>query len=250
MILIDTPYDKVMEVMEAEWEKVDFAMSKEASKAEKKFYRTHSFPFIHHNIYTVPSSGNKYLLWFYVEKSQSPIINPRLGTALMVYDREGKRNYYVMRPIERLNTRTLESEDMYVFYHYTAHFMSRYRERMGYPENMQPLDLAVTFFGRNDKNNARSQKEKINGRSDGQNEYRSTIIRDGVTLTCYLELKAPDGKKVEFHRHNTFLTEEMLKQSQRKDFFHVPNAETDLVRQAADIMKRIREEKTFHLDYL
>ena len=71
-----------------------------------------------------------------------------------------------------------------------------------------------------------------------------------MTLTCYSELTAPDGKKVEFHRHNTFLTEEMLKQSQRKDFFHVPTAETDLVRQAADVMKKLRAEKTFHLDYL
>ena len=173
MILIDTPYDKVMEVMEEEFEKVDFAMSKESSKAEKKFYRTHSLPFIHHNVYTVPSSGNKYLLWFYVEKSQSPTVHPRLGTALMVYDKEGKRNYYVMRPMERLNTRTFESEDMYVFYHYTAHFMSRYRERMGYPDSMSPLDVAVTFFGRTTRTtHAPKKKRSTGGATDRTNTVR------------------------------------------------------------------------------
>ena len=225
MILIDTPYEKIYEVMESEREKVEFALTKEFARAEKKFHQAVSLPVIHHAVYTVPSSGNRYLVWLYAGNQHEKRVKPRSGFALMVNDRDGKRNFYTTKLYDRFNSLTCKTEKISILSHYTAHFMSRYRERKRYPTSLSSLDLAATFFGRNNRNVVRSGKEMINGRHSRQDNYRSAMLQDGVSLLHFIEITAPDGKPVEVNRHNTFLTEEMLKQSQKENFVHIPEGD-------------------------
>ena len=124
MILPNTPHELVLQVMRNEAHKVEFFIKKEGSKLLSALERTPYtlFPFLSYKIYTVPSSRNKYLVWFevmdYRELKNGTFIS---GSCLIVNEEKGGITAYV----QKISYDSEIKQHTSVLNIYTGHFFNR-----------------------------------------------------------------------------------------------------------------------------
>lgn len=215
MILDNTPYETLHRTMTEERPKVIFALKKLFDRSQRQFQGARTLPVMAWDTYTVPKSKNKYLIWLYAQTHDEKNRAPQFGYALLVNDKNGRLNYYATEKYKLTTPAHPEGEEVLLLSHYTAHFMSRYRERMGIPPSVTPYELAVTFLGRNQKLMTRDSANEINRRNSLSDDYKSFRVKDGICLIKNFKTRAADGSPVSVERYNTFLDETMLKGKQK-----------------------------------
>lgn len=213
MILPDTTYTKIFEVMSSEEEKVAFFIQKE----EKKFIREilkkkNNYPRIHTAYYTIPSSRNRYFIWLYLP----PIVQNEIyyGSSLVLEQENGERRFINLRsyrPVENgVQTATVK-EGIEII---SGHYFSRYRERFHIDEKVSTEEMMAGYYGRNVGFLANLDMDRMNPNADKYENAVAWQLNDGISYGSLHEETLPNGKIIEIIEQKTFISMEMLYQHQ------------------------------------
>lgn len=211
MILPKTPYKDIFLAMDREEEKVGFAVRKEEKIAIKKFYKDRPYESLHYKIYEIPSSRNKYLLWFYIPYGHADGSIYYFGNALIIDESDGGRTYICLRTYQAVYGNYNYKVDSLQIY--TGHFFSRYRERNHMPASIPTIELVIRFFGRNQDFMTCLDHKKII-KKEHNDDASCWQMMEGVSLGNNKIVQINDKKRITVVRHNTFLSQNDLKQSQ------------------------------------
>lgn len=214
MILPNTPHELVLQVMRNEAHKVEFFIKKEGSKLLSALERTPYalFPFLSYKIYTVPSSRNKYLVWFevmdYRELKNGTFIS---GSCLIVNEEKGGITAYV----QKISYDSEIKQHTSVLNIYTGHFFNRYRERFNWG-NINTYELIARYLSRNGSLMTFLEFRKMNLKAEEYPDGAAAQVNDGVIFGTYTISKDIDGKPFNIVFHNTFIANQQLKDNQQK----------------------------------
>lgn len=218
MILSETPYPQIYETMCDEAEKVRFRFKRNSNKVIKDYFRCPKSTGLFTETYTVPASGNTYCIWYDVTSEKDQCFCDG-DWFLVVKDRSGRNMYF---SINRVNTYLPwlgEDRPSTIFNVYDAHFVSRYRQRMHFGQKASSDMLMARFACVNEERFVQVDIEKLNLKSAQLREiadFRPYECRDGVCFATVQWETLPDGSRLRVHRHNTFLSREMLFPNQKK----------------------------------
>ena len=218
MILDNTPYGLVMKVLSDEADKVLFFRNKELRKAAKDFSRcTVDGLSIHWTYYTVPSSRNKYLVWFIYENNGSLDNSAvRSGQLLVVTSSNGDRTFYKRRKNSPQKDNGI-GEQHFSLCVYTSHFFRRYRERMGFSHKETTENIIIRFFYQNNWYGYELPMEKMNlHASEYQNGISYELSQGVAFLTRTTEELTGVVPAFECLKYNTFVPYDTLKDGQRE----------------------------------
>ena len=215
MVLDNTPYGLVMKNITDEADKVLFFQKKELRKAHKTFvYDAYYRKWVYWTYYTIPSSMNKYLVWFL--KDDSGALDVESGSLLVVTSSNGDRTFYSRRLFTRLTQNDLK-EETYKLCVYTSHFFRRFRERMGFSNKLKTEEIIVRFFLYNSGTVGEIPLEKMNKHFENYKNGVSCELTDGIAfITRTTESLPGDGHPFECIKFNTFLPHNSLKAEQRE----------------------------------
>jgi len=211
MILYDTDYSTIYKQMSAEREKVEYWKQKNAKKVLKQFRDSPEVPIFYHEIRTMPTTNNKYLLWYYaMTRDECEEGLCYAGAVLLLHDKQGKRVAICLKTLSEMNSINAIVDTLQIF---SGHFFSRYKERYPYLKEQDPISVMVQFFGRNggymnevNYNDFTLEKDRKEGGS-------AWGMDDGVTLATKNWIEV-DNKKIFVARHHTFLSRKELKPDQ------------------------------------
>lgn len=175
-------YKEIYDNLAADLKRVQIRQEYLRPKVIKEFKKERKFPAWRWYDYTIPSTNNKYVIYFYVE-NRMQIEKPIVGYFAIMFD-ENER--YVIKWGAGLY-KHVESNSMQPIrqlHAYSSHFFRRYNERLLKDEKLSANDIACRYFTRNKSENSVPVKmtEEINRRL---NEYRETaqqygyLVRDG-----------------------------------------------------------------------
>ena len=147
MIVPSMSYKEMYDNLAKDKEKVDYRKNYYLPRAIKELKRMREFPACKWYDYTIPSTGNQYVLFYYAE-NPSCLNNP-LCDSFFVYFVNKKRfailwgaGMYKHRHEQKL----MAIRDIRAF---TSHFFQRYNERFLKNDTLSSNDVACRFFARN-----------------------------------------------------------------------------------------------------
>lgn len=213
MILINMDYASIYRQMSDEHDTVLYYLHKYEKQAFKQFKQS-DVPCLYSKEITLPKSGNKYLLYYYMLNEQEKLHGScTFGNVLLLNDDRGQINAIRLMKVREARNETIKNQDTLHFF--TAHFFRRYRERFTAFGNQSTLDLIGTFCGRNLGYLHQLNYNDIVKEKNRQEDGAAWGIDDGFILG-QSEWVDMDGKKVLVARHRTFLGRYNLKESQEK----------------------------------
>lgn len=222
MILPSMTYKEMYDHFAADKHKVDIKKEQLTSKAIKSFKKKDKFPAWELYEYTIPSTNNKYIIYFYAE-TRFNIEKPGIGSFSIVYN--GK-NRFVVKWGASGYKHTPDSPLMGIrqIHAYTPHFLERYNERFLKNESLTPNEIACLYLSRNTIAMPLRQNEEINRNYQkyDKNEY-AFRVRDGICFSYSLVdgIISEDGDRhkdiVEavYICYTTFMKESEMTESQR-----------------------------------
>lgn len=207
--------------MRDEAEKVRFQLRRQEKQAKKEFEKkmllAFPTPFLFHCIYTVPSSRNRYLLWYEAISGQE-VRNKtfRYGAALIVNEERNKLSVWSLRSVK-------DNQDgaMPMLMCLTGHFLQRYRERCRWGSRLSTEELIVRFLSRNTTFFAELDFSKINVNANKYPDGTAYQIIDGVAFVKCKRDKDNSGSPFLFAKFNTFVSESELKDDQKQNVLDV-----------------------------
>lgn len=212
MILHDTPYDLVLQIMRDEADKVDFFRKKEENKVTKMLSRQYiSFPFYHTAEYVIPQSRNRYIVWFYLKNKWDK--NIKWGNFLEIFSEKGGRTVYLYKTTKDGESSGGKMNKELAIY--TDHFFKRYRERFVGGETLSPTELIVRYLSRNYYHIEGLDFQKLNPNSDKYPNGAVHQVEDGLIFITEFDITDNSGRKYRALKHNTFISHELLKKGQQ-----------------------------------
>lgn len=238
MILADSPPEVVFKTLEDEKPKILYALEKYERRAYKDFLQTKRFPFVWCDTYTVPSSHNTYLIWYYADNKKTAAVRTYNGTALMLDDSKGNKLFYLRRTFSEVDDDARRiPETKYVLHMYTGHFFSRYRDRFDVKSVYKGNEIPALFFGRNVLCEAKLYEDMVVKRADKYKDCAVYQVRDGITFGSETTFNV-GSREVLSIVFKTFVSFDMLKE-QQKD--HVMNS--DLLNAYADMIRDVNDPR-------
>lgn len=224
MILPTMTYKEMYDHLAADKKKVDIKIDYLLPKAIKSFKKTMRFPAWELYDYTIPSTNNKYVIYFYAE-SRARIENPEIGSFTIVHN--GKHRFIVKWGAGGYK-HTPDGEMMAIrqIHAYTPHFLQRYNERFLKNESLTINEIAAIFLSRNKRFDPLQQNSEINRNYEkyGITGKYSFLVRDGICFS-YLEVEGTESADGDRHKdkidalyicYTTFMNESKMTDSQRK----------------------------------
>lgn len=225
MLLPSMTYKEMYDHLAADFEKVKIKKEYLLSKAVREFKKERRFPVWKCYEYTIPSTNNKYIIFFYAENRYC-IEKPKVDYFCVAYD---NCNRYVIKVGCRLfipdGGELMPLREIQV---YTGHFFERYKERWLNKEPrykdilLNANDISCIYLSRN-KDNAMpiEMNDEINKRIDkyGEGAKYGYRVRDGFcfTLTDGQQVKGEDSKERPIARYvvyKTFMNESDMANTQ------------------------------------
>ena len=190
-------------------EKVQYMMSKRRSNATRVFRKAKSFPAWYVDEFEIPSSKNKYVLFYYASNMRE-IEHPQYVHFCIVSD---DNNRYVIKGMQIKHKTSPESEALWLpqIHSYTSHFLQRYSERFLHNEELSANEIAGMYFLRNPQPLLISINEEINRNFQKYGEFNNGVrVDDGFCFAqtgifCEKDIdknKAADGMLIVYR---TFL---------------------------------------------
>ena len=216
MILHDTPYAQMHDVMAAEEGKVFFSMTKFQQRFDKAVMRSSDpLPIIMTDNYTVPASKNRYLI-FGVATKNGKMIQCDYEFVLPVNGPDGKP-FYLKNWDHKENDVPIEkgARNVLGMFIFTGHFFSRYRERAKIDQKYSTNEVIATFCKRNIECMKMLDVDKMVKKKD---KYKDTVCfqsRDGIILGTQTWTTCKDGP-LSVIIAKTFLSEAQLHDTQKK----------------------------------
>ena len=225
MLLPSMTYKEMYDHLAADFEKVKIKKEYLLPKAVREFKKERRFPAWKCCEYTIPSTNNKYIIFFYAENRYC-IENPKVDCFCVAYD---NRNRYVIKVGcilfipdggEMMLLREIQL--------YTTHFFARYKERWLNKEprykdiSLNANDIACIYLSRNQDNAMPIEmNDEINRRLDkyGEGAMYGYRVRDGFcfTLTDGQQVKEEDSKErtiAQYVLYKTFMNESDMADTQ------------------------------------
>lgn len=222
MILPTMTYKEMYDHLAADKQKVDIKKDSLLPKAIKAFKKRMKFPAWELYEYTIPSTNNKYVIYFYAE-SRVRAEKPEVGSFTIVYN--GKHRFIVKWGAGGYK-HTADSGMMAVrqIHAYTSHFLQRYNERFLKDDSLTTNEVAARFLSRNTVAMPLEQNDGINRNHEKyENGKYAFRVRDGI---CF-SYSAVDGEESEdgdrqkdkvdalYICYTTFMAESKMTDSQR-----------------------------------
>lgn len=167
----------------ADLKKVEYKIGYLMPKAVKEFRKTRQFPAWKWFEYKIPSTNNKYVIFFYAESPNS-IEKPKVDFFVDVFF---ERKRFVVRWGAGGYQHTSNSPTILIrqIHAYTSHFLHRYNERFLKDDKLSSTDIACRFLSRNDIAMPIEITEKINKNIElyGEGAKQGFRVRDGICFT-------------------------------------------------------------------
>ena len=217
-------YKEMYDHLAADKKKVDIKIDYLLPKAIKSFKKTMRFPAWELYDYTIPSTNNKYVIYFYAE-SRARIENPEIGSFTIVHN--GKHRFIVKWGAGGYK-HTPDGEMMAIrqIHAYTSHFIQRYNERFLKDDSLTANEIAARYLSRNTIAMPLKQNEGINRNHEkyGEKGQYAFRVRDGIcfSYSAVEGIESEDGDrhkdKVEalYICYTTFMNESKMTDTQRK----------------------------------
>lgn len=184
MLTFSMTYKEMYESLADDGQKINFFVQKQLPRTIKEFQRGSKFPNCKYYEYTIPSTHNHYIVYFYVERSY--LVNkPVVGCFFYIFD--GNKRYVIKgtaSPYKHTdNSEMILLRQLHVF---TYHFFQRYNERFLKKNNLTANEIVSIFFARNQNLVPIEVNDKINKKTDcyGGNNI-AFKIRDGLCFAKY-----------------------------------------------------------------
>lgn len=222
MILPSMTYQEMFDHTANDYEKIQIRKEYLLPKAVKEFKKTKHFPAWIWYEYTIPSTNNKYIIFFHSE-SRVFIEKPVVDFFSIVYDRNKR---FIIQWFWGGYKHTENSPLIMIrqIHAYTNHFLTRYNERFLNDNTLNIVDIACRYLSRNKKYMPIEMSDEINKRlaQYGESAKYGFIVRDGFCFTrSALEvIESEDGNrdndevKAMLCIYTTFMPDKGLKASQ------------------------------------
>ena len=191
MIVPSMSFKEMYDNLAIDREKVNYRKNYYLPKAIKELKRAKKFPACKWYDYTIPSTGNQYVLFYYAENSAC-INNPLCDSFFVCF--ENKKRFAILWGAgiykHKYEQKLMAIRDIKAF---TSHFFQRYNERFLKDNTLSSNDVACRFFARNldfmpIEINYRINKNIASYDEKANMGYR---VRDGFCFTrSGLELKS------------------------------------------------------------
>lgn len=186
--------------------KVQIRMEKNYPKVVKMFMKSRSFPASYIDEYTIPSTNNHYILFFYAS-DVSEVKKPHYASFCVVFN--GNQRFVIKRMMMGYKHTPMSEMVMLPQIHaYTSHFFQRYNERFLHKDNMTTNEIAGMFFVRNVFPMPIMLNEDVNRKFKeyGKNNDRGMRVHDGF---CFTQT-AIEGKESENGDRNKDIVDAMV----------------------------------------
>ena len=220
MILPDTSYENMYEVLSDEFEKVRYQRTKNLRKKLKEhlkkpasLYQINNKRICYYDYYTVPDSQNKYIYWVYAD-SLAELVENKYNTdaALIVTNDKGQKNLIVLNKI--IDTDGNIRQRLAI---YTGHFFSRYRERMKINPDISSEELMLRYFHKNNVLHIRLNLDKMNPNAGKYKNGYAFRLSEGVAFASEIEFESKYKSKVLVQNYKTFISESQMTEMQKKN---------------------------------
>lgn len=223
MITPSMTYKEMYDHLAKDLKKVEYRKEYFLPKAIKEFRKARKFPVWKWYEYKVPSSNNKYVIFFWADNS-SCREKPRSDFFVDIFF---DRQRFVVKWGAGGYRHTPNSPMMLIrqIHAYTSHFLHRYNERFLKDESLSTNDIACCYLSRNDIAMPIEINESINKNIEeyGEGAKQGFRVRDGVCFTRtglegqFHSDKSRDKDKVDAMVivYTTFMSEYKMTEEQR-----------------------------------
>ena len=222
MLLSSMTYKEMYDHLASDLKKVQIREQYFLPKAIREFKKQRKFPAWMWYEYIVPTTRNKYIIYFYAE-SRAFIEKPIVDNFSIVFD--DKNNKYVIQWVAGAYKHTENSPLSLVrqIHVYTSHFFERYNERILNNKYINANDIVCIYLSRNrfEQMTPIKMNNRINKHLEklGNTATYGYRVRDGFCFTRSLVecvTNNNDDEKVEAIcvMYATFMNESDMKESQ------------------------------------
>lgn len=179
MLIPTMTYKEMYDHLAADLKKVKIKEEYLLPKAVKEFRKERRFPAWRWYEYTIPSTNNKYIIFFYAE-SRAYIEKPTVDYFCIVFD--GKKRFVIQWMAGGYKHN--EDDPMMLIrqiHAYSSHFLERYNERFLKDKSLNANDIACRYLSRNKIGMPITMNEEINKRLKkyGDGAKYGFRVRDG-----------------------------------------------------------------------
>lgn len=222
MLLPTMSYKEMYDHLATDLKKVKIKEEYLLPKAVKEFRKERRFPAWRWYEYTIPSTNNKYIIYFYAE-SRAFIEKPEVDYFCIVFD--GKKRF-VVQWVACGYKHTENSPLMLIrqIHAYSSHFFERYNERILKDKSLSANDIACRYLSRNKFGMPITMNAEINKHLEkyGAGAKYGFRVRDGFCFAMsgiqgdINEYGDPQNDKVDAMGivYTTFMNESDMKDTQ------------------------------------
>lgn len=213
MILHDFTYEQIYDVMMSEAEKVQYRVNRLVDRFSKLSGTELAANPILTERYTIPSSGNTYVIWCRKDKRNDRYV--KSAGSLILNDDKGRMLVFQLSRATVFRTLERGKEHEWRIEITTAHCLQRFRDRAGFPPNMSVDTIIAQWACNRSESMIINDMDKINpkyNRDNGMAIQTDWGIVLGTEKRC---LSARYGQFVTL-RLNTFVDNDKLYESQQE----------------------------------
>jgi len=217
MIVSSMSYKEMYDNLAKDKDKVEYRKTYYLPKAIKEFKKARKFPAWKWYDYTNPSTGNQYVVFFYVENRLQ--IEKPICDSFFVYYVNNKRFIIDWVAILIKQTHSHPLEPVREIRAFSSHFFQRYGERFIKNNSLSSNDVACVFFARNPDFIPIEINEEINNNIGNYNDKanRGFRVRDGFCFTMSGVENSDDENRIDaiVTVFTTFVAESSMSEIQR-----------------------------------
>jgi len=207
MVLPNTSYEDIFLQMENEKDKVRYYLNKGVGEMYKKFIAKPKKGLnIASSYCTIPVSHNRYAFLYHTTLEEL-VLNKNINCIpFLVVEDFRERDFFFCN----------FSPNKASIQQFTSHFLKRYRERVIKDDTISTENVLLTYLIRNvnKANVTLLQEDKIIAKREKHRGAKAILMEDGVVFFQFQHTALPSGKKLHTLRYKTFLSHDMLKDSQ------------------------------------
>ena len=226
----------------ADFDKVKLKKEYLLPRVVREFKKEMKFPAWKWYEYTIPATGNKYIIFFYVENRFS-IEKPKVDHFCVVYDNSICVIKVGVRPYLPESGELMALREIQV---YTSHFFARYKERYLKDSSLGSNDVVCRFLSRNMQKTPIKMNEDINRRLDkyGEGAMYGYEVDDGFcfAMTDMQLIKSEEGDTenerpiAQYVVYKTFMNKSDLADVQ---LIAIDKSHDEIWRQSAPILQKL-----------
>lgn len=219
MLLPSMTYKEMYDCLAADFDKVKLKKEYLLPRVIREFKKEMKFPAWKWYEYTIPATGNKYIIFFYAE-TRSDVENPKVDSFCIVFDNSNNR-YVFKCSVGLWVTDGGESSVIREVQVYTSHFFDRYKERWFKDTSLSSNETACRYFSRNEEGKMPIEmNEDINRHLEkyGGGARFGYRVRDGFcfAMTDQQRVKSEDGDRpiAQLEIYKTYMDKAEMAESQ------------------------------------